>query len=88
MNEMTINGMLRLAGSHFGQNDANWLVIEVSVYGAKPEVIINRKENFQDKLNYYVEAYNNDLTLKANPNVQIVSYNMYENLMDWAKYKV
>lgn len=87
MNQLSIKGMLFLAGSHFGQNDANWLVVEVSVNGGTPEAIINPKKNFQDKLSYYAEAYNDDMTLKANPNIQIVSYNMYESLMDWARYK-
>lgn len=36
------------------------------------EIIINPNDNFEDKLNYYTKAYNEDLTLKANPDIKIV----------------
>lgn len=41
----------------------------------KEEVIINSFENFGDKLNYYKNAYNEDLTLKNAPNkIKIVGF--------------
>lgn len=39
-----------------------------------PEVILNRTENFESKLAYYKNAYNDDLTLKANTNIKIVGF--------------
>ena len=39
----------------------------------KPEIIINTYSNFKSKLSYYEKAYNNDLTLKSNPNIKILN---------------
>lgn len=39
-----------------------------------PEIIINKLENFESKLAYYKNAYNEDLTLKANQNIKIVGF--------------
>jgi hypothetical protein len=38
------------------------------------EVIIYPKANFDAKLEYYKKAYNEDLTLKSNADVQIVGF--------------
>lgn len=38
------------------------------------EVIINKNANFKDKLEYYLSAYNEDLTLKTNPKIKIVEF--------------
>lgn len=41
----------------------------------KEEVIINSYKNFGDKLNYYMNAYNEDLTLKNAPDkVKIIGF--------------
>lgn len=40
----------------------------------KPEIIINAKENFDTKLDYYQKAYNNDLTLKTFNGIRIVGF--------------
>lgn len=37
-----------------------------------PEVIINPPENLENKLRYYIEAYDDHMKLKANPEVRIV----------------
>lgn len=39
-----------------------------------PEVIINSHENFEKKLEYYLGAYNENLTLKANSDIRIVGF--------------
>lgn len=39
-----------------------------------PEIIINSHENFQYKLSYYLQAYNEDLTLKTYNKMKIVGY--------------
>lgn len=38
------------------------------------EVIINKNSNIKDKLEYYLSAYNEDLTLKTNPKIKIVKF--------------
>lgn len=37
----------------------------------QPEIIINPYVNFDKKLEYYKNAYNDNGTLKANPNIRI-----------------
>jgi hypothetical protein len=83
MNEMTLEGLLRLGNSHYAKHDARFMIVEVEVEGASPEIIINPKENFEAKLNYYAKAYNEDLTLKTNPNIRIVRYDFVEDLRDY-----
>lgn len=50
--------------------------IKIATIGLeKEEVIINSFENFDDKLNYYRNAYNDDLSLKSDPEkVKIVGF--------------
>lgn len=38
------------------------------------EVIINGRENFDYKLNYYLNTYNEDLTHKHVPNLKIIGF--------------
>lgn len=48
------------------------LIIEVMTPGLTvPEVIINRTENIDGKMEYYRNAYTEDLKLKNNENVYI-----------------
>ena len=82
MYEMTIEGLLRLANSQFVREEANWMIIEVKAFDNEPEIIINPKENFQSKLDYYAEAYNNDLTLKSNSNIKIINYDFAITIQD------
>ncbi|HHX60341.1 MAG TPA: hypothetical protein GX707_06340 [Epulopiscium sp.] len=80
---MTLEGFLKVGNSYYGENKAKYMIIYVSVEGNTPEIIINTKENFKAKLNYYTKAYNNDLTLKANSNIKIVKYDFVEELNDY-----
>jgi hypothetical protein len=83
MNEMTLTGLLNYGTSHFAKHDAQWLIIEVEVEGNAPEIIINPKENFKAKLAYYQKAYNEDLTLKANPSIKIIRYDFVGAISDY-----
>jgi hypothetical protein len=83
MNEMTLEGLLRQGYSEYGRNIAKLLILEVSVNDAYPELIINHKVNFESKLNYIRNAYNEDLSLKANPDIKIVGYYFVEN---WSEF--
>lgn len=40
----------------------------------KPEIIINSNSNFDDKFEYYKNAYNKNLTLKAKPLIKIIGF--------------
>lgn len=48
-----------------------YIYIIVSIFG-KEEIIINKPENVEDKLNYYKNSYNEELELKTNTNIKIV----------------
>ena len=80
MNEMTLTGLLNYGTSHYVKHNAQWLIVEVSVNGNEPEIIINPKVNFEAKLNYYKNAYNENLTLKANPLIKMVRYDFVEDI--------
>lgn len=75
MNEMTLSGLLRMGESHYTKNCAEYLIVLVAGPTPEPEIIINPMENAENKLAYYAKAYNEDLTLKANPSIKIVGYN-------------
>ena len=40
----------------------------------KPEIIINDRDNFREKLEYYKNAYNEDLVLKSFSGVRIIDF--------------
>ncbi|QQO38730.1 hypothetical protein PP657_gp092 [Bacillus phage BCPST] len=73
MYPMTLEGLLNLGSSEFAKT-ANFLILEIKAFDNEPELIINPKQNFESKLKYLPTAYNDDLTLKANPNIRIVGY--------------
>lgn len=80
MYEMTLSGLLRAGNSEYARSIAKWMIITVAGIGNKPETIINPNDNFESKLNYYANAYDEDLKLKANPNIKIISYDFVEDL--------
>lgn len=47
----------------------------------KPELIVNFAESIPTKIEYYRYNYNEDNTLKANPNVRILKYAWAANLI-------
>lgn len=51
----------------------------------KPEIIINPSENFDSKLEYYMKAYNDDLTLKACNDISIVGMGRYKSLTEFGE---
>lgn len=58
--------------SHKG---SKYVGVKIQIEGfPKAEIIINENKNFDMKFAYYKGAYNNDLTLKANPGIQIVGF--------------
>jgi hypothetical protein len=67
MNQHTLEAFLRLYGSSHGQA-SNWMGIVVTVPGSgQHEVIINPKENFESKMEYYQKVYDDELKHKNAP---------------------
>ena len=58
-----------------------FLGILVDINGVK-EAIINSKENYETKLDYYKKAYNADLTHKHDSKVKIVDWTFEKNYTD------
>lgn len=57
--------------------DYTYIGVRIKIKGySKPEIIINPKSNFDKKLEYYKQNYNEDLTLKNSDNIRItgISY--------------
>lgn len=64
---------------------SKYMMVLVSVNNSShPELIINTKENFDEKMKYYQQAYSDHLTLKVNPNIKIVSFSFFDD-MDYLK---
>ncbi len=56
------------------ENDYNYIAVYVKVKNSKSfEIIINKKSNFKSKLQYYVDAYDDDLKLKTCNDIQILN---------------
>ena len=85
MNEMTLTGLTRLLESNYA-NRAKYLIVGIDLDMERYEWIINRQENFNAKLAYYCQVYNEDLTLKANPKIQIKYFNLVESNEELALY--
>lgn len=83
MYELTLDGLLNLGRSDFAKENGEYLAVWVSVNGSAPEMIINPKENFEAKLSYYATAYHDDLTLKANPTIKIVRFDVFESMNEF-----
>ena len=46
------------------------------------EIVIDKKENFWKKLEYYKNAYDEDLSLKANSGIRIVGFTYGNSFKD------
>ncbi|AGR46669.1 hypothetical protein PP653_gp003 [Bacillus phage Basilisk] len=72
--KITLKEFLRMSNTDWVKNTAELLVLKIKVFDSEPEVQVNPKANFGSKLKYIAGAYNDDLTLKTNSNIKIVSY--------------
>ena len=65
----------------------NYIGVRIQMQGFdEPEVIINPKENFESKLEYYKKAYNEDLTLKTFNGIKIIGFeygDSFGEIADW-----
>ena len=66
------------------KNNALYVGVKVAMCGFEEnEIIINPRANFEQKLKYYINAYNDDLTLKNAPDkVEIVGFTYGNSLED------
>lgn len=86
MNEMTLEGFINLYESEHGQ-ESQIMLIEVQKEGSPaPELIINPRANFEDKMEYYKTAYSSLLELKNNPSIKIIYYDFFANINDLTEY--
>lgn len=55
----------------------NYMGVAVQIEDADaPEIIIVSKVNFENKVAYYQNAYDENLRLKTNPKIRIVGYSL------------
>lgn len=67
--------------------DALYIGVQIKVSGSPGmETIINPKENFAAKLEYYQKAYNDNLTLKAFDKISIADFCYGESYDDIEYY--
>lgn len=52
-----------------------YVAVKIDMRGfKKPEIIINKKENFDDKLDYYKNTYDDNLVLKSFNGIRITGF--------------
>ena len=65
----------------------NYIGVRIEMQGFdEPEVIINPRENFETKLEYYKKAYNDDLTLKTFNGIKVIGCeygDSFNEIADW-----
>ncbi len=65
------------------ENNRPFVGVAIAMQGfPKPEVIINPEANYDEKLDYYKKAYNDDLTLKTFNGIRIVGFACANNYHD------
>ena len=65
--------------------DKKCVYVIVNIFGNE-EIIINKAENVKSKLEYYKKAYDDNLVLKTNKDIEIVSFGIgLENIYQLLK---
>lgn len=54
------------------EEDAKYIAVKVRLKDYEPEIIINCRNNFQRKMNYYNLMYDDNLNLLTNKEIKIV----------------
>ena len=77
MNDLSLTSLFHIMNTDFAKEEAKWLRVDIQIPGMPfPESIFNPRENFEQKLIYYITFYNEDLTLKSNPDIRIIGYEL------------
>ena len=66
-----IDGMVWVFSDAMRMNTMAFVMVELPGQ-PKPEIILNYPDSLYNKLSYYREAYNDDGTLKSNPEIKII----------------
>lgn len=81
MNNQVLQGLEK-----FFKSGDNFVGVQLTIPNTKGyEVIINPKENFEEKLTYYKKTYNEDGTHQHVPQIKIVNYssgNTFQEVQD------
>lgn len=68
------------------ENNSKYIAVKIKTRNSiGEEIIINPKSNFEAKLNYYKNAYNENLVLKSFDGIQIVGFTYGNSLEDIEK---
>lgn len=60
-----------------------YVAVKIDMQGfEKPEIIINSRENFDDKLDYYKNAYDENLILKSFNGIRIIGFTCADTFED------
>lgn len=78
MKELTMKAFVRRYNQRYSTEQ--YMVVAVSINGASPEFIINKKENFEKKMEYYQQAYDDNLRLKYNSDIRIIDFTFTDNV--------
>lgn len=63
--------------------DATWVAVAIKTRGCESsELILNPNVNFDKKLEYYKNAYTDDLVLKTYDGIQIVGFTYADTLAE------
>lgn len=80
MLEMTLDGLIRAFDSQWAK-ESEYAGILVNISGVK-EVIINSRENYEAKVEYFKNAYDENLIHKHAAGVSIINYTFSDNFID------
>lgn len=65
---------LQALAQQYKDLDADYLVLTIVGATKYPEIIINPRENIEEKIGYISHSYGEDLALKAAPHIKIAKY--------------
>lgn len=68
------------------EDNYNYIAVYVQVKNSTmPEIIINGRSNFKSKLEYYINAYDDDLRLKTCNDIKILKVKKINNFSELDK---
>ena len=60
-----------------------YVAVKIDMQGYNvPEIVINSRENFDAKLDYYRKAYDENLVFKNYPSIRIIGFTMADTFED------
>ena len=71
LSDRMIDGMVRVFNDAKRMNAMAYVMVELPGQST-PEIILNHPDSLDNKLSYYSKAYNDDGTLKSNPEIKII----------------